>query len=69
MGNVRIENKGNVHHGGKKTSFKLFIFSDSANAFVFDGQYFAPGWNLTDEKCTAYADRCKIEAMDNSQGE
>lgn len=62
---VRINDKGNFHFGGKKTSFKLFRYSTTAGGFVFAGQYYAPGWNLTDEQCAAYAEQCKAEEMDD----
>ena len=51
--NFRVENKGNVHHGGPKTSFKLF--ERDGKHFVFVGQFYARWWNRTDEQCISYA--------------
>lgn len=48
----RIENKGNVNRNGKKTSFH--VFKKNGDKFIFDGNYFAPGWNQSDEKCIEF---------------
>lgn len=49
----RVESKGNVHHSGKKTSFKLF--KRNGHEFIFAGCFFASGWDLTDEQCISDA--------------
>jgi hypothetical protein len=67
MTNVRIQDKGNVHQRGHKTNFKLFRYNSGAGAFVFDGEYYAPGWNRTDKQCAAYAASCKAEEMDGEE--
>lgn len=51
--NFRVEDKGNVHMNGKKTTFKLFR-RDGAS-FVYVGQFAAPGWNASDASCIAAA--------------
>ena len=53
--NFRVESKGNVHQNGCKTSFKLF--KRDGGAFMFAGQFYAMGWNRTDEQCIAEATR------------
>lgn len=52
----RIENKGNVHANGKKTSYQIYErYTDESGgqAYVFAGNGFATGHNASDEKCIA----------------
>lgn len=58
MANFKVENKGEVHMGGHRTSFDLFEREEGAlgnDVFVFVGHFFATGWNLSDAKCIEFA--------------
>ena len=51
----RIEDKQNVNRNGKVTLFKLY--ERDGDAYVFSGQYVAPGYNASDAKCIAAFER------------
>ena len=43
--------KNNVFHGGKKTTFKIYEWSNGRRAWVFSGTFSVDRWNATDEQC------------------
>ncbi len=57
----RVQDKGNVHHHGHKTMFKLV--ERRGDAFVFCGEFLARGFGATDEKCISAA----VEQMAEDQ--
>lgn len=54
--NYRIENKEEVHAGGKRTQFTLYRLVDGA--YVHTGRFSTQGWNRTDAQCySSYVDQ------------
>jgi hypothetical protein len=52
----RIDNKRNIYLAGEKhTTFDYYVYRREHEAYVFDGEYAAPGWHKTDERCAAFA--------------
>jgi hypothetical protein len=49
----RIEDKENVLMNGERTSFRLY--KRAVGCYVFAGQYYAPGWDQSDDECIAWA--------------
>jgi hypothetical protein len=64
----RVEDKKNVHMNGRRTLFKLF--KKTGDAYVFDGEYTASGWDQSDAKCVsaAQSEQDRIEFDDRSAG-
>ena len=52
MENYRIQDKRNVQCDGKRTAFK--VFERKGDAFIYSGNYFAFGWDCSDEECVKY---------------
>lgn len=53
----RIEVGGNVNMNGKRTSYTVHEYHDVHNAYVYNGNYFAPGFDRTEEQCLAHYNR------------
>ena len=51
----RVQDKENVtlRGQGRSTGFKLF--RRDGKCHVYAGNYYAPGWHQSDEKCISYA--------------
>ena len=56
MNKYRISNKSNVIRHGPKTEFTAHKFDPAAGAYLFDGVYYAPGWNRSDDRCADFAE-------------
>lgn len=55
MSKYRVENKGNVLHGATPvTSYSLYQFSESQNAFVHTYAGFAPRYDASDRMCVKH---------------
>lgn len=61
--NFRVENKQNVNMNGRRTAFKLY--RRSGEAFVFQGEYTASGWDRTDAQCVTAA----LDTLDRLENE
>ena len=63
MTTYRITERENVIVGGigRCTGFK--VYKKSGEAYVYDGTYFAPGWNRSKEECARFAEKQKPEEL------
>lgn len=62
MSNFRVENKSNINlHGHPATSYSIYEFSPSQNAFVHARNGYAPGYNASNRMCAKdfLAKRCR----------
>lgn len=55
MSNYRVENKGNINYcGSAVTSYALYQYDASRNAYVHTSNGFAPGYNASDRMCVKH---------------
>ena len=66
--NIRISNKENVQQNGRKTACTIHRFNDDAQAYLYDGIYYVPNWDATDEEITnfVWADDCYEERNEDA---